>query len=189
MESFFKVDQYNSEYKFLRNSNKRIEDKLLKICVMNTLERYNISNDVLKRLGSIIKIISNRPLTLIQNDLLPINIIKEKEKIKIIDWEHGAIGCYTTDIGRLLGDFQNDKGNYWVNNEWEEEILKVYYMEISKNDDFMVTYKEFLFDYECSKLINYVGIIFAFVINGWEVTDWYKLNYEKMICQLEYLKK
>ena len=58
-------------------------------------------------------------------------------------------------------------------------------MEISKSNNFTSTYKEFLNDYECSKLINFVGIVFAFVINKWEVTNWYKLNYEKMLCQLK----
>jgi len=182
---FVKIEDSNYDYKFIRNSNKRIEDKFFKIEQMNIHKKYKITDEILKKIHYIIKKMNKRPQTLIHNDMLPINVMKDGDNLKIIDWEHGAIGMYTSDIGRLLGDCKNDKGEKWVNQQWEGYILKAYYMEISKSNNFTSTYKEFLNDYECSKLINFVGIVFAFVINKWEVTNWYKLNYEKMLCQLK----
>ncbi|MCM1989113.1 phosphotransferase [Oceanirhabdus seepicola] len=182
---FLKIEQSNYDYKFLRNSNKRIEDKLLKIKEMDIHIKYKITDDILKKIDAIIRRMIKRPQTLIQNDLLPINVMKDGNNIKIIDWEHGTIGIYTSDIGRLLGDCKNDNGEQRVNKQWESDILNTYYMEISKSNHFTVTYEEFLNDYEYSRLINYVGIVFAFVINGWEVTDWYRLNLEKMVYQLK----
>ncbi len=111
------------------------------------------------------------------------------EKVIFIDWEFAAIGSYTQDIGRLLSDFKDKNVELWVKREWEQDILDSYFDAINNESILGLSRDEFLLDYKCSRLLNYAGIVFAHVLNNWDITDWYKLNFKNMVDSINMLDK
>lgn len=182
---FFNNNHINSNSAFLKNMNLRNLELIKEAQRSKELGKYNITEDILNKLKGIVKYMMSRPQTLIHRDLLPINIMKSNSGVKIIDWESAAIGCYTQDIGRLLYDFRNSNGEYWVKKEYEGSILDIYYIEVSNNDFYTINRDEFEIDVQCSKIMNYAGIGLAHIVNGWDKTEWYRLNLENMIKGLE----
>lgn len=68
-----------------------------------------------------------------------------------------------------------------LNKEYEINILDAYYIEVSNNDFYKINRDEFEIDVQCSKIMNYAGIVLAHIVNGWDNTEWYKLNLKNMI--------
>ncbi len=125
------------------------------------------------------KILSDSRTTFTHGDLIPLNfVVSCDDDVKIIDWETGRNGPYILDLGRLLGDF--NKKTPWVNELWENVIIKMYYDSINQ-EIFKLTYERFLLEYECAKLNNYLGIISAHKTKNWDRTKWYKLNLDQLI--------
>ncbi len=157
---------------------------------LNKLADANITQKQINIIKESQEILKKSKSTLIHGDLIPLNIIVSfEEDIKIIDWETGKRGPYILDIGRLLGDYNKTKP--WINVEWENDILKTYYDSLDK-DLFNMTYKQFLLEYQCSKLNNYLGIVSAHINKKWDRTEWYQLNLaqlNKSIQNLEILLK
>lgn len=177
------------EYSFVNDSDEKISVKLNKIIEKHMKYELNWSKGTLRILEYAIKRLNKRPRTLIENDLLPINIMISDKQIKIIDWGNAAVGIYTQDIGRLLSDFKDEKGTYWVNNKWEQDILKVYFEGIKKNSLLELLMDEFMMDFNCSRLLNYAGIVFAHILNNWDASDWYKLNFKGMVNAISKIEK
>lgn len=181
---YLDIDFHDDVYSFVKNNTVKLLDTVEKLTVENKLLKWN--TEIINMLEYTAKRFVNRPQTLIQGDLLPINIMKEKNSdIKLIDWEHAAIGCYSQDIGRLLGDFRDDKGKPWVNSDWEMKILTSYYKALCDRTPIEITWDEFLLDYNCSRLWNYAGIVLAHVFNKWHLTSWYHLNYDNLLKSIE----
>lgn len=178
---FFKNNYVNSNPTFLKNMNLRNLELIKEAQSSKELEKYNMTDDILSKVESIANYMMSRPQALIHRDLLPINIMKSNNGVKIIDWESASIGCYAQDIGRLLYDFRNNNGEYWVKKEYGANILDTYYIEVSNNDFYTINRDEFEIDVQCSKIMNYAGIVLAHIVNGWDSTEWYKLNLENMI--------
>lgn len=177
---FINTANINEKYDFLRNKNEIIINKLNKVIEKNKNFNSHLSDDIFNGLKCITNRLSKSPNTIIQNDLIPINIISNYRKPVFIDWEVLAIGCYTDDIGRLLGDFKNENGEKWVSSEWEDAIVKAYFTTLSRTSVIDLSMDEFLLDYQCSKVLNYTEIVLAHILNDWDFTDWYNLNFEAM---------
>lgn len=186
---FINIVNISEKYEFLRNKNENIINKINGVIERNKNYKAHLSDDILNGLKYIANRLSKSPNTIIQNDLLPINIISNHGKPFVIDWEVSAIGCYADDIGRLLGDFKNDAGEKWVSSEWENAILKSYFSTLSRTSVINLSMDEFLLDYQCSKVLNYAEIVFAHILNDWDFTDWYKLNFEAMVNGLNEILK
>jgi thiamine kinase-like enzyme len=187
--SFLNIKFDKHEYLFVRNENEVLINNINKIIEKHTNYELNWTKDILEALKSIADRLGKRPKTILENDLLPMNIMIKDEKIKFIDWEFAAIGCYTLDIGRLLSDFRDSNGVNWVKSEWEQDILNAYFTAICKNGLPGLSREEFLLDYQCSRLINYARIVFAHILNNWEITDWYRLNFKSMVDIINKLEK
>lgn len=170
------------------NIQKRI-DRADRIIEKHNNGEIDWDEEIIRNLKFTAHRFENRPKTIIQDDLLPINIMTEQGKIKFIDWEYACIGCYSEDIGRLLGDFRNSRGKHWVNNQWEEQILRCYYKSICNNGLENLTWDEFMLDFQCSKLWNYADIVYSHIINDWECGEWYELNYKNMMFIAKNIKK
>lgn len=186
---FLNVPIDKQEYLFVRNENEVIINNVNKIIEKHINDEFNWTKDILQALKSIADRLKKRPKTIIQNDLLPMNIMIKDGKIKFIDWELAAVGCYTQDLGRLLSDFRDNSGANWVKSEWEQTILNSYFTAICKNGLPGLSRDEFLLDYQCSRLLNYASIVFAHILNNWEITDWYKLNFKGMVDIITKLEK
>ncbi|QWB95269.1 aminoglycoside phosphotransferase family protein [Mycoplasmatota bacterium] len=178
---FLNDNAFEQDHKFIRNQTKNFQEKYDKVKNMKVSEKYMLNQKMLNNIDLVIKRIKRGPKTLLHNDFLPINVIKVNSTVNIIDWEVSSIGFYTIDLARLLGDYKNIYGSHWVNHEWESIIIKKYYNELYKYGKYNKTFQRFLIDYDISKKINYIGIVLAHIINNWEVSDWYLLNYSAIL--------
>lgn len=149
-----------------------------------------IDNEICKEYIEIIdmsqSVLENTYKTIIHGDMIPLNILITKKDVKIIDWEYGKVGPYILDIGRLLGDYNIDK--LWVNKQWEDKLLKTYFDNL-RNSNIKCTYNQFLLEYQCAKLNNYLRIIYAFKTRKWDRTEWYNLNLKELINTINIIKK
>lgn len=127
------------------------------------------------------KILRDTYKTFIHGDMIPLNMIVSKEGVKIIDWEHGHMGPYILDVGRLLADYNIDKP--WINPQWEKDILKSYYHALI-GGGLAISYDKMFLDYQCARLDNYLGIVSAFKKRKWDKTKWYDLNLKQMILTI-----
>lgn len=118
--------------------------------------------------------LSVAPMTIIHDDLLPINIIAAGGNIFFIDWATAGHGACVHDLGRLLGDLKDSRQSYWVKPQWRQKILQVYYD--NKKNDRDYTFRDFRTDFQCACLWNYAEIIIAHLKNNWQRGDWYKAN-------------
>ncbi|WP_425448888.1 aminoglycoside phosphotransferase family protein [Dethiothermospora halolimnae] len=182
------MDIDGNDYGFMRDSHKIRSEKILKLKDLVDNNSINWDKGIINTLEYGLKRFHDGPKTLIHDDLLPINIIGKEDNIKIIDWGFASIGCYSHDIGRLLGDYKNDKGDLWVNKLWHKEILSVYYNGLCSSCREDISWEDFIIDYHCSKLWNYGDIVLSHIFNDWEVTDWYRLNFENMINIVHIIK-
>jgi len=178
---FLNDNAFEQDHKFIRNQTKNFQEKYDKVKNMKVGDKYMLNQKILNNIDLIIKRIERGPKTLLHNDFLPINVIKVNGTVNIIDWEVSSIGFYAIDLGRLLGDYKNISGAHWVKPEWESKIIKKYYSELYKYGKYNKTFQRFLTDYDLSKKINYIGIVLAHIINNWEVSDWYLLNYNAIL--------
>lgn len=117
--------------------------------------------------------------TIIHGDMIILNTIMTEDDVKIIDWEHGQYGPYIMDISRLLGDFNVDKK--WINPNWEKTLVTAYY-ELMSN---CKTYSDFLLEYECGKMHNYLGIVDAYKSRNLNRDKWYDLNLSELKKSIE----
>jgi thiamine kinase-like enzyme len=132
------------------------------------------------------KILNNSKTTFIHGDLIPLNfVVSYDDDVKIIDWETGINGPYILDLGRLLGDF--NKTTPWINQSWENDIIKIYYDSINQ-EIFKLTFERFVLEYECAKLNNYLGIVSAHKTRNWDRSKWYKLNLNQLVISIGKLK-
>jgi len=151
------------------------------------LDYIEVEKESFKIAKRALQVINNNIYTLIHGDMIPLNVIADKNSIKLIDWENGKIAPYILDLGRLLGDYNIDKP--WLDQSWEKDLLTIYYTEFKKIGDVTITYEKFYIDYICEKFINYAEIVVAYKKRKWDIDDWYHLNMNLMINMTNELKK
>lgn len=121
--------------------------------------------------------LKNALQTFVHCDMIPLNALRTDDGVRILDWDTGKVGPYILDMGRLLGDFNVDRP--WVDSAWEKPVLKAYHLTLSQNG-VHISFDVLYLDYLCAKLHNYLGIVGSHLRNGWEKTDWYRLNLREM---------
>lgn len=122
----------------------------------------------------------------IHDDLIPLNILKNTNKIFITDWEYVKIDFAERDIGRLLGDlyFENYSfSNRYYNYAIHDELVDIYLTARKKFDP---KYDKELgkFRVYLSELINYLGPIEACIKLG-ELDRWFFANVEALVKTYE----
>ena len=101
------------------------------------------------------------PKSLCHDDLLPFNIISDKDKATLIDWEHCGFIPYPTSFARLIAHFETEpKALFYMTKEDKDFAIKYYYDKLLKDkgisyDEWLETLEYFLF-YEYCEWI-YVG--------------------------------
>lgn len=124
------------------------------------------------------------PKTLCHDDLLPINLLynnNHSNQLKIIDWEHATIGSYLTDITRLTTFYSanritfNDGLTFYGNLTEIDQLISLFYQNLSEEIKCLVTKEQFLEDYHFEKInqllltISYLDRIHPDNINNnWE---------------------
>ena len=79
----------------------------------------------------------NSHLQLIHDDFLPQNVLVDGENIKIIDWENLRYGFAEHDLGRFLGDLDNNLPHFdkkYYPSKWYP-LLKQRYLQTRKSLD------------------------------------------------------
>lgn len=90
------------------------------------------------------------PKTLINDDLLPINILANETSSTIIDWGYAHISPYMLDIARLVcHEYEKDK--FFIPQEFHKELEELYYQEMCKSSKFNVSYEQYLVDIKLAK--------------------------------------
>lgn len=140
-----------------------------------------------KELATIVesqKILDSCKRSVIHGDMIPLNIISSETGVKIIDWEHLSYSPYVLDISRLLGDY--NKTIKWVDPKLEEHLLRRYFDNIEVNLN--LNFEEFILDYHCGVLENYLRILLAHKRNKWKETAWYDLNLRALRSEIKFIQ-
>ncbi len=122
--------------------------------------------------------------TLIHGDMIPLNILISEDGIKIIDWEHLSFSPYVLDISRLLGDY--NKTVKWIESKYEKKMLDRYFDNLKAK--LKISYKEFILQYHCGVLENYLKILLSHKKNKLRQTSWYELNFLALKGEIEFLQ-
>lgn len=117
------------------------------------------------------------PFTLIHDDLLPLNVIVQDKRAVIIDWEHGRQDFYALDIGRMLGDLKNEKGEGWINRDWIDPVLNRYYQSLKAViAEQCPSREELTAHFKLARWLNCFGIVEAHLRRGFDRSGWYDVN-------------
>ena len=127
------------------------------------------------------------PMTVIHDDLLPINIFIDGEDINIIDWEYAQILPYFMDLARFayIYDMENKMN---ISEFSANSFMESYYSEMKKNIGFKINYKDFYIDVAISALLQYVLFLsYGLEYNKEKAMESLDNKYFKKI--LDYLKQ
>ena len=97
------------------------------------LDRHTPKNDdpnidLVRSIGqSIFNKFNGLDTSIINGDLLSMNIVFDGRKVTIIDWSACEKGCDVQDLGRWLGDLRHANSPGWIKKSWEKPILQAYY--------------------------------------------------------------
>ena len=159
-----------NEYKFLPEINYEKD--------INELELISTDLNLLEIKNQIKKLFDKKYVC--HGDFIALNVLKDGENIKIIDWENACIGFAEMDIGRLLGDLHYDNpsvNHRYYNFDWHDELVENYLEERKRLDG--------NFDMEKSRkliilgeLWNYLGPIEMGIRNKTQDSVWFKANLE-----------
>ncbi len=124
--------------------------------------------------------IDDRKFCLCHGDLIALNILKDGDDVKIIDWENMEIGFAESDIGRLLGDLYYVNPSFdhrYYNFTWHNELIEIYLAKRRELNN--------LYDIDegrkriyLGELWNYLGPIEMGVKNKQTETEWFRKNVE-----------
>lgn len=110
-------------------------------------EFYSVYHHYIKRLTEI-------PLTLSHDDLLPLNVLSNETELKIVDWEYGRINSYVTDLTRFCCFYYSDESvfkkgfGFLGHKELIDRIKNYFYLSLSDDLKQIISYNQFLLDYE-----------------------------------------
>lgn len=102
------------------------------------------------------------PLTLAHDHLLPINVLTSPEGLKIIDWEHGRVSAYTTDIARFCSFYYADKSlidkglGFFGDANLVKRLKETYYLHLDTRLKDKVSWSQFDLDYRLEELNQHV---------------------------------
>lgn len=95
------------------------------------------------------------PLTLIHDDLLPINVLLGADHPWIIDWETAGMYPYFLDLARFA--FVTDqKDELYISKEAAMAFLKAYYETMKQNPKFKIEEKQYYLDVAIAAFYQYV---------------------------------
>lgn len=94
------------------------------------------------------------PKTLVHDDLLPINVLFEREKVWLIDWATAGMYPYFLDLARFCYVFCAESYDH-ISKAASHAFLETYYEEMSKNHLFNITQDQFRLDVVYSAFIQY----------------------------------
>ncbi len=115
---------------------------------------------------------------LIHDDFLPQNVIIDHDSVKIIDWEDMRYGFAEHDVGRLLGDLNNEKPKWnkkYYPLDWHDSLIDSYLQSRSQlNSGYNVQIGKHLI--HLGEMWNYLGPIEMCLKRKETRTDWFLEN-------------
>lgn len=115
-------------------------------------------------------------------DFIALNVLKDGENIKIIDWKNTGIGFAEMDIGRLLGDLHYENpgiDHRYYDFTWHDELIEVYLSKRKRFDD--------KFDMEKSRKLIILGELWNYlgpIEMGIRDSVWFNANLEAFTALL-----
>lgn len=118
--------------------------------------------------------------TVCHGDLIALNVLENKNGIKIIDWENMELGFSESDIGRFLGDLYYVNPSFerrYYDFSWHDELVNAY---VNKRHELNSNYDkgEGIRKIYLGELWNYLGPIEMGLKNKDIKSLWYKKNVE-----------
>lgn len=185
-----KLAQLHRCFKILSKGNDEILSEIA-YCDLSKLTDYlhggEYQDDEIKVISQAIENLNSSAYTLVHGDMIPLNVICNTNSIKMIDWEHGQIGPYVMDLGRLLGDFKRSAS--WINSNWEQELLEVYRDEYFTTPLSIAEANTYYRDYYSAKLTNYVKVIATYIKNNHDKDEWFYINRRQVGSVIMILKQ
>ena len=124
--------------------------------------------------------IDGRKFCVCHGDLIALNILKDKDDVKIIDWENMEMGFGESDIGRLLGDLYYVEPSFehrYYDYSWHDELVEIYLAKRKELNNLYETDEGRKRIY-LGELWNYLGPIEMGVKHQQTETEWFKKNME-----------
>lgn len=187
--SIANISNFFYENIFLLNKLSPVFDEQLEN-KYNFLSKLDSNTVIYKAYLKYIQRLKDIPLTLAHDDLLPINVLATKNGLKIIDWEHGRVNTYLTDITRFCCFYNSDKNifdkglAFFGEDNLINQIKECFYLSLNDNLKQKISKKQFEYDYELEKLNqNLLNLVHLKKINYDSLSnDWEKYFYNNLLC-------
>lgn len=124
------------------------------------------------------------PQTLIHDDLLPINVFLNTEKIWFIDWEYAEILPYFLDLGRFAFVYDQNT-ELFIPQKSAMAFLQCYYEKMRENSDFTISRTQFYLDAAVSAFCQYV-LFLAYAENPEQICT--SIDYQYLQKIMDYIK-
>ena len=208
------VHLYNNDYILIEyfdgeNAMKMNREQLIRIidAIIDVQKQYWLSNDSfaitkeesLKRKNNAFSYLPNElkdtfslfldyyqkiPVTFSHEDLLPFNVLLNKERVCFIDLEVGGILPYPTMLARLLA-FTEEKDNalFYLKKEDYKFAIEYYYDSFVKEK--VIAKKEYLLTMDLFIFNELTEWVWVYNKQGYKPNDFYKKWYQKALAKKE----
>ena len=158
------------------------------------LERYEPKHEDthLNEIAQLQVIIAGRlrelPTTIVHDDLLSMNMLRDGDTVRVIDWGATLIGPYACDLGRWLGDLRHARDRLWVPHSWIEPILRFYYeRQCARLGPAWRRWSDFEADYWYGRCHYHLAIVLSHMRHDWPREDWLHANLSALLENAERL--
>ena len=139
-------------------------------------------DDVARIQAAVAEYLKKLPLTIVHDDLLSMNILRDGDTVKVIDWGATVIGPYACDLGRWLGDLRHTKDRLWVPHSWVDPILKAYYQrQCVRLGPAWRDWTEFLADFRYGRCFDHLVIVLSHMKHDWPREAWFEANLSALL--------
>ena len=128
------------------------------------------------------------PVTFSHEDLLPFNVLINKERVCFIDLEVGGILPYPTMLARLIAHTNDDKkAMFYLSKEDYAFAISYYYDNFIKNKG--ITYDEYLRTMNLFIFNELIEWIYVYKKYSYQSNNFYNSYYQKALSKIEELRR
>lgn len=128
------------------------------------------------------------PVTFSHEDLLPFNVLLNKERVCFIDLEVGGILPYPTMLARLIAHTNDDKkAMFYLAKEDYAFAISYYYDNFIKNKG--ITFDEYLRTMNLFILNELIEWIYVYKKYSYQPNNFYNSYYQKVLSKIEELRR
>ena len=135
-----------------------------------------------------IECLKKAPVTFSHEDLLPFNVLINKDRVCFIDLEVGGILPYPTMLARLISHTKEDKDAlFYLKKEDYDFAISYYFDNFIKEQG--ITYQEYIRTMNLFIFNELIEWIYVYKKNNFSLNDFYNSYYQKAIMKIEEIKR